>query len=138
MEARSALLVISVENADAIADAAGPAVAKQLAADVCTAIGPHLRQTDLAAPISDDRVGVVMTELPPTDDQSLIEIADRMLHAIDQIRTSRGPQPVLRIGIAPAEAGILTHDLLQRAQQALEHGRVNQMRRAVAPITTSV
>ncbi len=123
-QGRTALAVISIENLPAIEAEFGVGIAKQLTAQVCACLEPIVREEDMAAPIADGRIGLIVTELPHDDavlEAIIMRLTDRMAIPL-QFGACRVFAEV-RIGVATATPTSRTHDLLTRAQHALDLAR---------------
>jgi len=119
-----AFLVVAIEDVNRISDEFGRNAAKGITAGVAEACQSLLRNEDLVAPISDDRVGIVLTALP-NDFRVLDTIAGRIQRRLGESVRAGGSNVVARtrIGIATAGAVATPGELLQRAQMALDQAR---------------
>jgi len=119
-----AFMVVAIEDLGRIADEFGRSAAKGITAGVAEACQSLLRSDDLAAPISDERVGIVLTALP-NDLRVLDTIAGRIQRRLGESVRAGGSFVVARtrIGVATAGAVATPGELLQRAQMALDQAR---------------
>ncbi|MGI9601543.1 MAG: EAL domain-containing protein [Acidimicrobiales bacterium] len=119
-----AFFMVAIEDLGRITDEFGRSTAKAITAGVAEACQSLLRNDDLAAPISDDRVGIVLTALP-NDLRVLDTIAGRIQRRLGESVRAGGNHVVARtrIGIATAGAVATPGELLQRAQMALDQAR---------------
>jgi len=117
-------MMVAIEDLGRITDEFGKTAAKGITAGVSEACQSLLRNDDLVAPISDDRVGIVLTALP-NDLRVLDTIAGRIQRRLAESVRAGGSNVVARtrIGIATAGAVATPGELLQRAQMALDQAR---------------
>jgi len=117
-------MMVAIEDLGRITDEFGKTAAKGITAGVADACQSLLRNDDLVAPISDDRVGIVLTALP-NDLRVLDTIAGRIQRRLGESVRAGGSNVVARtrIGIATAGAVATPGELLQRAQMALDQAR---------------
>ncbi len=137
-QGQTALAVASIENLPAIEAEFGVGIAKQLTAAVCACLEPIVREEDMAAPIADGRIGLIVTELP--DDDAVLEtiinrLTDRMATPVEFSGCQVFAE--VRIGVATATPTSRTHDLLTRAQQALDWARATNAAYSLAAPHTS-